>query len=99
MSSSHSKRNVIAAADFKTGYPWLLKQNLIGIGGLRIYIRIALVSSAFKNCKLQPQQEPALRPFFWQGKVGSGAPKIQQIQGWGVVEILDEQGRCHALIS
>ena len=51
-------RHVIAAADFKTGHSWLLKQNLIGIGGLRTYIRIAPVSGAFKNCKLRPQQEP-----------------------------------------
>jgi hypothetical protein len=29
----------------------------------------------------------------------SGAPKIQQIQGLGRGEILDEQGRCHALVS
>jgi hypothetical protein len=68
-------RNVIAAADFKIGHPWLLKQNLIGVGGLRAYIRIAPVSGAFKNCKLRPQQEPTLRPFFWKkdSPVGVGS--------------------------
>jgi hypothetical protein len=34
-------RHVIAAADFKTVHAWLLKLNLIDIGGLRIHTKVA----------------------------------------------------------
>ena len=54
---------------------------------MRTYIGIALVSGAFKNCKLRPQQEPALRPFFeerfagWGGVCGSSLLNTQGSQG------------------
>jgi hypothetical protein len=53
---------------------------------LRTYIGIAPVSGAFKNCKLRPQQEPALRPFFeerfagWGGVCGSSLLNAQGSQ-------------------
>jgi hypothetical protein len=41
--------HIIAAADFKTVHSWLLKLNLIDIGGLRIHTRTAPVSGAFQK--------------------------------------------------
>jgi len=64
--------HVIAAADFKTVHSWLLKLNLIDIGGLRIHTRIAPGLRRFsKTVNFGLSKNPALRPFFGAAKKGS----------------------------
>ena len=59
-------RHVIAAADFKTVHAWLLKLNLIDIGGLRIHTKVAPGLRRFsKTINFGLSKNPALRPFFF----------------------------------
>ncbi len=55
-------RHVIAAADFKTVHAWLLKLDLIDIGGLRIHTKVAPGLRRFsKTVNFGLSKNPALK--------------------------------------